>query len=126
MGIFTEISDTGIVADNVVTDNKDDGLRIANTGNMQVWSNTFARNKRDIDITQDWRKQTDLSTPGHDPRQSLPDPTMPWLSANVVVRSPSYNITRSGVAAARRSISSQTVRASAGGRRGGRLPAIQP
>ena len=86
VGIFTEISDTGIVADNVVTDNKDDGLRIANTGNLQVWSNTFARNKRDIDITQDWRKQTDLSTPGHDPRQSLPDPTMPWLSANVVVR----------------------------------------
>ena len=86
VGIFTEISDTGTIANNLVTDNKDDGLRIANTGNMQVWNNTLARNKRDVSVTQDSRKQTDLSTPGHDPRQTLPDPTMPWLAAHLTFR----------------------------------------
>jgi parallel beta-helix repeat protein len=85
-GIITEISDTGTVADNVVTDNHDDGLRVADTGNLQVWNNTFARNKRDISITQDSRTQTDLGVAGHDPRQSLPDSTVPWLTSNITIR----------------------------------------
>jgi parallel beta-helix repeat protein len=86
IGIITEISDTGTVADNVVTDNLDDGLRIADTGNVQVWNNTFARNKRDITITQDSRAQTDLGVAGHDPRQNLPDATVPWLTSGITIR----------------------------------------
>jgi parallel beta-helix repeat protein len=86
VGIFTEISDTGTIADNVVTDNADDGLRVADTGNLQIWNNTFARNLRDVDITQDSRAQNNLGVAGHDPRQSLPDSSVPWLTRSITIR----------------------------------------
>ena len=35
--------------------------------------------------TQGDRRASDLSTAGHDPRQSLPDPTVTWITGNVTV-----------------------------------------
>jgi parallel beta-helix repeat protein len=86
IGLSMEISDTGTVANNVVVSNADDGIKADNTGNLQIWNNTTQKNKRDIDITGDPRKQTNLSDAGHDPRQTLPDMTVPWLSFNITIR----------------------------------------
>jgi parallel beta-helix repeat protein len=86
IGIDTEISDTGTIANNIVTDNQDDGIKANNTGNLAIWNNTVQRNTRNIDITQDARRQTNLSDAGHDPRQSLPDMSVPWLSFNITIR----------------------------------------
>jgi parallel beta-helix repeat protein len=86
VGIVMEISDTGTIANNVLIGNADDGIKADNTGNLQIWNNTTQGNKRDIDITGDSRKQTNLSDAGHDPRQSLPDMTVPWLSFNITIR----------------------------------------
>jgi parallel beta-helix repeat protein len=86
VGIVLELSDTAVVADNVVSDNGEDGIQLHNTGHVQVWSNTVLRNRRDIDVVQDSRSQFDLTTAGHDPRQTLPDPTVPWLSQDITVR----------------------------------------
>jgi parallel beta-helix repeat protein len=83
-GVDLELSDTAIVADNVVTDNADVGIKLHNTGHVQVWSNTALRNRRDIDVVQDSRSQFDLTAAGHDPRQPLPDPSVPWLAQDTV------------------------------------------
>jgi hypothetical protein len=85
-GVDLELSDTAIVADDVVTDNADDGIKLHNTGHVQVWSNTVLRNRRDINVLQDSRSQFTLTDAGHDPRQALPDPTVPWLSQGITVR----------------------------------------
>jgi parallel beta-helix repeat protein len=84
-GIRAEISDTMIVANNVLSNNRGAGVRLANTGDSAVWNNTFTNNNRDLNITQDPRDQYNLSNAGHDPRQSLPDPTVPWRSADIDV-----------------------------------------
>ena len=82
-GLVVEISDTATVADNVISGNTLDGLLISNSGNISVWNNTLQRNARNINIVQGSRQQSNLATPGHDPRQKLPDPTMPWTTTNI-------------------------------------------
>jgi len=82
-GVVVEISDTATIADNVISGNTLDGLLISNSGNIAVWNNTLQGNARNINIVQGSRRQIDLSTPGHDPRQKLPDPTMPWTTTNI-------------------------------------------
>ena len=84
-GIVVEISDTATIADNVISGNTLDGLFIHNSGNIAVWNNTLVANARNINIVQGSRQASNLSTPGHDPRQKLPDPTMPWVSANISI-----------------------------------------
>lgn len=85
-GLSVEISDTGTIADNIVTDNGGNGMKINNTGHLTVWNNTVARSSKDIWIVQDSRDATNLSTAGHDPRQTLPDPTMPWKANHISLR----------------------------------------
>jgi parallel beta-helix repeat protein len=82
-GIVIEISDTATIADNLISRNALDGLFIHNSGNIAIWNNTLTANARNINIVQGSRQASNLSTPGHDPRQKLPDPTMPWVSANI-------------------------------------------
>jgi hypothetical protein len=83
-GLVGEISDTLVIANNLVEGNGGNGVKLDNTGHVQIWNNTFTRNNRDLNITQDARDQFNLSDAGHDSRQKLPDPTVPWLSANIV------------------------------------------
>ena len=85
-GIDTELSQKVVVVDNVVNDNGQYGYKLFDTGDVAVWNNTFRRNNRDIQVMQDSRKQTNLSTPGHDPRQKLPDMTVPWRSNVITIR----------------------------------------
>ena len=53
------------------------GLKINDSGNVQIWNNVVQAAKHDIWLVQDSRRASNLSVPGHDPRQTLPDPTMP-------------------------------------------------
>jgi hypothetical protein len=46
---------------------------------LDVWNNTVSDNSRNINLTQGTRRGANLSTAGHDPRQSLPDPTETWI-----------------------------------------------
>lgn len=84
-GLVLELSDTAIIADNIVADNALAGITIINTGNVSIWNNTAVGNERNIAIVQDSRRAANLSAAGHDPRQKLPDPTMPWITRNTVV-----------------------------------------
>jgi parallel beta-helix repeat protein len=84
-GIITELSQRVLVANNVVRDNGKDGYVVADTGAVQIWNNSFARNNRNISMYQDTRSQFNLANAGHDPRQTLPDATVPWRLLNVTV-----------------------------------------
>ncbi|MFN8168668.1 MAG: right-handed parallel beta-helix repeat-containing protein [Candidatus Nanopelagicales bacterium] len=85
-GIVTELSEKVVIADNIANDNTIYGLYIINTGGVAIWNNTLSRNDRNIFLKQDARSQFDTTAVGHDPRQPLPDPTVPWLISNVTIR----------------------------------------
>ena len=82
-GIFLEISDTAVVANNLVLRNEDTGIQVDNTGHVQVWNNTVVGNGRPLNIVQDRRVATDRKIPGHDRRRPRLDPTMPWITQSV-------------------------------------------
>ena len=81
--MFVEISATAVVGDNLIADNGGDGLKINNSGDVQVWNNSFVGNNRTVWIVQDDRVPG--SAPGVDPRQPFPDPTVPWTAGPVTV-----------------------------------------
>ncbi len=85
-GIAYEISSRAVVADNLVTGNGRTGLKINNASDVQVWNNTVTGNgERPLWVVQDERLAADLDVPGHDPRQSLPDPTVTWVLGPVTI-----------------------------------------
>lgn len=84
-GLVLELSEKAVIADNVVSRNALNGIYVIDTGNVQIWNNTAVGNDRNIAITQDKRRASDTSAAGHDPRQPLPDPTVPWITRNTVV-----------------------------------------
>jgi parallel beta-helix repeat protein len=79
-GIALEISASVRIVNNLIANNRDSGIALKNTSNVEVWNNTIYMNARPINITQDTRLASQLNTYGHDARQPLPDPTVPWLS----------------------------------------------
>lgn len=84
-GIETELSDTGIVAGNVVSGARY-GYVAYDTGNVQVFNNEFSDNSvYDLGTVQDERREANPGIPAHDPRQPVPDPSCPWLTRNIVV-----------------------------------------
>lgn len=83
-GFTAELSALGVVVGNVLTGNGQEGIRITDTSNYQIWNNTLSGNARGVEIYQDTRQNTP-STPGHDPRQPDPDPTISWVVDNVQV-----------------------------------------
>jgi hypothetical protein len=86
-GLSFEISSTGLIADNIVAANGQTGLKINNASHMNIWNNTVVDNAgRPMWVVQDSRLASNLSTPGHDPRQQLPDPTVTWLLGPVTIR----------------------------------------
>lgn len=84
-GLVLELSDHATVANNIIAGNALGGLAVMNTGNVSIWNNTIARNGSGIDITQDSRRASDVSAPGHDSRRPMPDPTVPWITRSVSV-----------------------------------------
>ena len=79
-GISFEISSKGVFLDNLVARNGGTGMKMNNASNLTIWNNSFVDNGRQpLWLVQDSRVASNLSTPGHDPRQSLPDPTVTWL-----------------------------------------------
>ena len=85
-GIIVEISARFLLADNVVMRNRDNGLKLNDSSELKVWNNTLVANGRPVNIVQDSRRASNLTTPGHDPRQAQPDPTMTWVVSSVEVK----------------------------------------
>jgi trimeric autotransporter adhesin len=88
-GILVEISEKAIVANNQAIGNET-GIHIIDSGEIQVYNNDIGSNLDfGIKLSQDQRRQADLSVPGHDRRRTTklggPDPTMPWLVKDVVM-----------------------------------------
>ncbi len=82
-GLSFEISATATISDNIVTGNGADGFKINDSTHVKIWNNTLGRNGRDVELVQDTRRASDLSIPGHDRRQPLPDPTETWILGDV-------------------------------------------
>ena len=85
-GFAFEISQAIDVFDNLVLDNQGNGVKINDTGDVRFWNNTVIGGARTINIVQDSRDARDPSVPGHDPRRTIPDPTMNWLVRNIAIR----------------------------------------
>lgn len=84
-GVLFELCSRAVVANNVLTHNSYDAIRVADTGSVRIWNNTIGWNKvRNVEIVQDLRTNT-RNDRGHDPRRPFPDPTMPWVTADVSV-----------------------------------------
>ena len=79
-GLSLEISARAFVGDNVIEGNDRDGIKVNNTSYVSVWNNTIIGNGRPLNIVQDDRDPNDDATPGRDPRQPRPDPTMSWVN----------------------------------------------
>jgi parallel beta-helix repeat protein len=84
-GMVFELSSKIIVTNNIVARSALSGILIDDTGNVEVWNNTLTQNKRHVNIAQGNRRASQLETPGHDPRQQLPDPTVTWVTENINV-----------------------------------------
>ena len=82
-GIVVELSATAVIADNVVMGNALDGVLISDSGHVDVWNNTISGSFRSVNIVQGTRRASNLSLPGHDTRQTLPDPTVTWITEDV-------------------------------------------
>jgi hypothetical protein len=86
-GLSYEISSRALIADNVVAGNGGLGLKINNASNIDIWNNTIVDNgDRPMWLVQDPRVASNASTPGHDPRQKQPDPTVTWLLGPITVK----------------------------------------
>lgn len=86
-GLSFEISAKGVFADNLVAGNAGNGMKLNNSADVRVWNNTFVDNgDKPVWLVQDPRQASNLSTPGHDPRQAQPDPTMTWTTGPAVIK----------------------------------------
>jgi hypothetical protein len=84
-GVFAEISNRVLVVDVVIAGNRRMGLKINDTGEVTVWRSTIVGNGLPVAILQEQRRGDDPSVPGHDERQPMPDPEMPWVIDSVVL-----------------------------------------
>ena len=85
-GLVIELSSLFTVANNVVANSGISGILISDSNQAAVWNNTVTGNNRDINIVQGDRRASDLSVPGHDPRQVLPDPAVSWITGWVTMK----------------------------------------
>lgn len=85
-GVNLEISDTAVVANNIIADNGGRGVQVNNTGHVRIWNNELVGDERPVFIVQDPRRAADTWRPGHDPRRPNPDPTVPWSVQAIQVR----------------------------------------
>ncbi|GAA5227768.1 hypothetical protein GCM10025778_23010 [Paeniglutamicibacter antarcticus] len=85
-GLSLEISAKATVANNRIIGNGGNGIKLNNTSDVAIWNNTISGPNRAINIVQDKRRGANNGDAGHDPRQSFPDATMPWVIKNVTVK----------------------------------------
>jgi hypothetical protein len=85
-GLVFELSSKLVFADNVVAGNGLSGALISDSNQAELWNNTFTGNARNVNIVQGERRASNLATPGHDPRQALPDPTVTWITGQVTLK----------------------------------------
>jgi len=79
-GIALEISSKATITNNTVVGNGGNGLKINDTSSVTISNNTIDSNAdRSINLVQDTRLPTSPTSPGTNPRQPYPDPTMTWL-----------------------------------------------
>jgi parallel beta-helix repeat protein len=74
-GLEYELSARGIIADNYIARNGDAGLFLYDSNDVQVWNNTFDRNKRTWQVLQDSRRQPDSSLAS----------SVPWVTSDIDV-----------------------------------------
>jgi len=84
-GLSFEISSRGVFANNLVLRNKGAGFKINDSDKIELWNNTFVGNGRAVNLVQDTRRGYQTSTPGHDPQQPNPDPTMSWILGDITL-----------------------------------------
>lgn len=82
-GAFLELSQKIDFVNNLVLRNVGNGVKINNTGGVNLWNNTIIGGDRAVNVVQDSRSATDASVPGHNARRPFPDPTMPWLIRDI-------------------------------------------
>ncbi|PPF85574.1 hypothetical protein C5B96_05765 [Subtercola sp. Z020] len=84
-GIQLEISGNAIIANNQLS-NQQFGLQLFDANDVKVFNNSIGNNSKfGVRIYQDQRRQADPSFAGHDPRQKIPDPTVPWVTKNITI-----------------------------------------
>lgn len=101
VGIMVELSQKAIVANNTASSTvsgsgskQQDGVVIRNSGDVKVFNNDFENNSRfAVSVHQDERLASQPNTAGHDPRQPVPDPTVPWISKDIVVANNAFGAT---------------------------------
>ena len=85
-GVSVELSAKATLIGNVVADNSGFGIKINDTSDVQDLEQHLDR-QRSADQHRAGRPPGQQpATPGHDPRQPFPDPTMTWLNGPVEVR----------------------------------------
>lgn len=86
-GLVLELCAQAVLADNVVSDNAGDGVKINDTSAVRIWNNSLIRNGRDLHLIQDHRGD-DPTAPAHatgrDPRHP-PDPAMTWRIGQITI-----------------------------------------
>lgn len=85
-GIELEVSDKGIIANNVATNGGEDGIILFNSGNFKVFNNDVGGSSLfGIKLAQDERRQATLGSysEARDSRVSGVDPTVPWITRNI-------------------------------------------
>lgn len=87
-GIEVEVSDKGIIANNVATSGGEDGIVLFNAGNFKVFNNDVGGSSLfGVKLVQDERRQATLGSfsQARDSRVSGVDATVPWVSRNIQV-----------------------------------------
>ncbi|WP_314093813.1 right-handed parallel beta-helix repeat-containing protein [Microbacterium foliorum] len=84
-GAFLELSNKIDFVNNLVLRNVGNGVKINNTGAVNLWNNTIIGGDRAVNIVQDSRSSTDAAVPGHNSRRPFPDATMPWLIRDISI-----------------------------------------
>jgi hypothetical protein len=84
-GLVIELSAKALVADNIIVRSEKDGILVSDSGHVEIWNNTLSGNDRSINIVQGLRRAADLTLPGHDSRQKLPDPTVTWTTEDITI-----------------------------------------
>lgn len=84
-GISLEISAKALVANNIVAQNRGNGIKVNNTSDVSIWNNTLMGNDRSLYLVQD-RRTPSADSPDRDRRRPYPDPTMNWRLGPVTVR----------------------------------------
>ncbi|QRQ79991.1 right-handed parallel beta-helix repeat-containing protein [Glutamicibacter protophormiae] len=95
-GLSLEISAKSTVANNRIVGNGGNGIKLNNTNDVAIWNNTISGSNRVLNIVQDARRGANKSDAGHDPRQSFPDNTMPWIIKNITVKNNVFSNTGGG------------------------------